>query len=499
MSQRPGPDDRYGVPVRRRRPAAVAALALALPVGLLATTAVASRSAAAGATCAAGWNDAGAGICELTVGYTGAVTSVTVPAGLSSLTIVADGAQGGPSYDDGYTPSPGGKGGQVTGTVGVTAGDTLAVVVGQSGLDQSTGASVAGQTFGGGGAGTSGGAGGGGSFVFDGAGSVLAAAGGGGGGGYDYNAFADHGGALYPVQNAPGGDGAGVGTAGAGSSVAFRFDPTFGNPTHYPPGGGGGATTTAGGAGGHSAITSNYAFGQADGQAGVGPATLYLATHPNTQSPLLGGDGGGSTNQSCFRDSSAGGGGGYYGGGGGGDIPCDLEGGGGGGGSGHLAPGATSTSSQTGLWSGDGQVVLRYLLSSVGATTTTTTSTTTTTVPSGAPVSCAKVAGLATATVVVAKCTQSSKANAKATAAGSLVTGSGTLTWTKSGGTTIVSGSSTAVGQGGCKKGWTEWDVSGTVTGGTSTYTATGDPVSARLCESVTGKVALVAGTSATF
>ena len=151
------------------------------------------------------------------------------------------------------------------------------------------------------------------------------------------------------------------------------------------------------------------------------------------------------------------------------------------------------------LWSGDGQVVLRYLLSSVGTTTTTTSTTTTTTVPSGGPVSCAKVAGLATATVVVAKCTPSSKANAKATAAGSLVTGSGTLTWTKSGGTTIVAGSSTAVGQGGCKKGWTEWDVSGTVTGGTSAYTATGDPVSARLCESVTGKVALVAGTSATF
>jgi hypothetical protein len=479
-------DGRTG-PFRGAKTGRRALVATAVVFGVL-VSAPSGAQATTLASCASGWNDAGANTCELIEGYTGAVASVVVPAGVVSMAVVADGAEGGPSFDDGYTPSPGGKGGQVTGTVPVTPGDTLAVVAGQSGLDQSTGASVLGQTFGGGGAGASGGAGGGGSFVFDGTGAVLAAAGGGGGGGYDYNAFADHGGALYPVQNAPGGAGSGVGTAGDGSSVAFRFDPTYGNPTHYAPGGGGGATTTSGGAGGHSLIPSSYLFGQTDGQAGTGPATLYLATHPNTQSPLLGGDAGGG---SCYRASAAGGGGGYFGGGGGGDIPCDLEGGGGGGGSGHLAPGATSTSSQTGTWSGDGQVVLRYSLDQPSSPPPPP--------PGSGGVTCAKVTGTTGSTVLFTKCTPSSKASAKASGPSSVLTSGGTLTWSKSGQTTVVSASAAAQGQGGCKRGWVEWDVTGTVTGGTSAVTASGDAVSARLCESATGKIALVMGTAASL
>jgi hypothetical protein len=40
-----------------------------------------------------------------------------------------------------------------------------------------------------------------------------------------------------------------------------------------------------------------------------------------------------------------------------------------------------------------------------------------------------------------------------------------------------------------------EYDISGIVTGGTSTYTTIGDTITARICLSGTGTLALVKGT----
>ena len=94
-----------------------------------------------------------------TFNYTGAVETWTVPAGVTSLTIKAEGAQGG------STPSsePGGLGAVMTGTFTVTPGATLNILVGQQG-----------------GMGSSSN-GGGGSFVTDAGNNPLIVAGGGGG------------------------------------------------------------------------------------------------------------------------------------------------------------------------------------------------------------------------------------------------------------------------------------------------------------------------------
>jgi hypothetical protein len=115
--------------------------------------------------------------------------------------------------------------------------------------------------------------------------------------------------------------------------------------------------------------------------------------------------------------------------------------------------------------------------------------------PAGAAagVSCKKLTGSIASTFTISACKPANKKNKSATGtSSSLATGSGTLTWSKSGQTTTVSLSVTSKGQGGCSAGSTEYDVSGTVTGGTSTYTKTGDAVSGRACASATGSLSLV-------
>jgi hypothetical protein len=107
-------------------------------------------------------------------------------------------------------------------------------------------------------------------------------------------------------------------------------------------------------------------------------------------------------------------------------------------------------------------------------------------------VACSKVSGTAGGTVTFSKCTPSSSSDKKASASG--LTGS--LTWTPSGGTTVTSLSESSPGQGSCKKNSVEEDLYGSVVGGTSTYTATGDPVSASVCVASSGKVSLVKGTT---
>jgi hypothetical protein len=113
-------------------------------------------------------------------------------------------------------------------------------------------------------------------------------------------------------------------------------------------------------------------------------------------------------------------------------------------------------------------------------------------------ISCTSLKGTATGTVTIGKCTPKSKTNKSASgAAASLVSG-GTITWTPSNQTTVTKLTVTSPGQGGCKKNNTEEDAKGTVTGGTSTYTHSGDVVSIRACfNSQTGALSLVKGSVA--
>ena len=111
---------------------------------------------------------------------------------------------------------------------------------------------------------------------------------------------------------------------------------------------------------------------------------------------------------------------------------------------------------------------------------------------------CSKLSGKATATIKVGLCAPFSTLNRTASTPGSFLSSGGTLTWSRSGQTTLVSLTSTSPGQGGCPRNFVEHDLSGDVTGGTSVYTLSGDPVSIRVCESArTHAVRLVPGTEA--
>ncbi len=255
-----------------------------------------------------------------------------VPAGVSSLKVVAVGAPGGSGG------SAGGLGATATASVAVTPGSTLYVEVGSAGNNGNGTASNGGYNGGGTGGGSGEGAGGGGASdvrtiscgtdrVLCAAGgtstslaSRLVVAGGGGGGGYS----ATYGGAS-------GGSGGAADSAGGNGG---------GDPAGDSGGGGGGAgTTAAGGAGGSAGVSVNNGV---DGSAG-GAGSLGQ-----------GGDGGPS------EAGGGGGGGGYNGGGGGGGsagpggfsgIAYAAAGGGGGGASyapgGEIATDSTGTASVT--------------------------------------------------------------------------------------------------------------------------------------------------------
>ena len=113
---------------------------------------------------------------------------------------------------------------------------------------------------------------------------------------------------------------------------------------------------------------------------------------------------------------------------------------------------------------------------------------------------CSRLSGKATTTIKVALCTPFSTLNRTARASGSILSSGGTLTWSRSGQTTVISLTSTSPGQGACARNFVEEDLSGEVTGGTSLYTLVMDPVSIRVCESNRShSVKLVAGTQADF
>jgi hypothetical protein len=134
--------------------------------------------------------------------------------------------------------------------------------------------------------------------------------------------------------------------------------------------------------------------------------------------------------------------------------------------------------------------------------TTVSVSTTVDTKASTAPVTitgvtCAKVSGKLSGKISLKKCTPKVTADKLAKGPGASLTSGGTLTWKKSHQTTILSTSASSLGQGACPNGSTEHDITGSVTGGNSTYTNSGDYVHVRLCQSASGAVKLVPGTTA--
>ncbi|GAB3497037.1 hypothetical protein GCM10027341_16740 [Spirosoma knui] len=237
-----------------------------------------------------------------------------MPTGVTSLTIEARGAEGaGGSL---YEP---GKGAIITGTVSVTPGQQLRILVGEgpSSIDRP-------------------GAGGGGSFVVTGTNPVqplVIAGGGGGGSGPSNNAQ------IFDVVSKQGqagtnggdGSGGGGGTNGSGGTIDNE-------------GGGAGGGLYTNGGDGYFANGGGKAFVNG-GQGGYGG---------------IGGFGGGGTSYGYYGAVIAGGGGGYSGGGGGKFTETVGYGVGGGGGSFNIDPNGTAkTGAQNGN-AGNGLVIISY-------------------------------------------------------------------------------------------------------------------------------------------
>jgi len=112
-------------------------------------------------------------------------------------------------------------------------------------------------------------------------------------------------------------------------------------------------------------------------------------------------------------------------------------------------------------------------------------------------VTCAHLAGTTSGSAAFRGCTPKSKTNLTGTLAASSLMLGGSISWPKSGGSTVISVTSTSPGRGSCPRRSVEYDVAGSVTGGTSAYTHLGDPVALRLCQSPTGGLKLLKGTVA--
>ncbi|MCX6247800.1 MAG: T9SS type A sorting domain-containing protein [Bacteroidetes bacterium] len=269
--------------------------------------------------------------------YTGSMQTWTVPAGVTSITIEAYGAEGGTGATGVNSSSGGvgGKGSKASGTLSVTPGQVLNLFVGGAGATPTAG-------YNGGAAGgsdNSGGGGGASDIRYPGvtaADRILVAGGGGGGGRAGCNP-------AY-VSGGAGGDGDVNGVKG----------------TDSPNGGGG-----FGG------------VGQTGGLKGIGCAGF---SGNNGFNAILNVGGAGGAGQSCCCPSvpgGGGGGGGYFGGGGGGGgsagtVGCggnDKGGGGGGAGGTSYLGGVSGGALSTGIQTGNGLVKITY---SAGASCTGT-------------------------------------------------------------------------------------------------------------------------------
>jgi hypothetical protein len=280
--------------------------------------------------------------------FTGAQQSFTVPAGITSMHVVAIGGKGGANH---YQTVFGGFGAVVSADVAVTPGQVLIVVVGGNGGDAETGPGGEGGFNGGGAGGNPGGqgsfgpGGGGGGMsdvhTADGflTGGLIVAAGGGGSGG----GFAGGAGGNAADADGQNGEAGAAGTA-KNQGVAGGSGGAPGNSTTGAgkgSGGGGNGSIGSGGAGGDG----NYNLSAAAGGGGGGGFFGGAGGGANTQGGGSYGGGGGAgtsasnrdkaTNTSYTRDKTgvpsitftydlpqAPGGGGNGGGGGGGNSPA---------------------------------------------------------------------------------------------------------------------------------------------------------------------------------
>lgn len=276
-------------------------------------------------------------------GYTGSMQTWTVPAGVTSISLEAYGAQGGTGASGGNAASGGvgGMGSKVTGSYNVTPGQVLNIYVGGEGMTPDGG-------YNGGAAGGSVNAGGGGgatdvringTSVSD---RILVAAGGGGGGRSGCEQSVAYGGA--------GGTGDGNGFDGADAPTSGGF--------------------AGGGKGGNGVTGGVQGIGCAGFLGGPGVSSLND----------IGGVGGGGQSCCCFNFSSipggGGGGGGFFGGGGGGGgsagtTGCsgnDKGGGGGGAGGSSYATALVGGVVTPGVRTGEGMLTISYMASTCPGT-----------------------------------------------------------------------------------------------------------------------------------
>ena len=220
----------------------------------------------------------------------------TVPAN-GTYSFVLKGASGGRGYTNGNAANRGGYGSQVSGSIALTIGHVIKIVVGQKGVD-SNGSNTCSNASGGGGGGT---------FVYNNTTSTLLFAAGGGGGGATRttNPTIRDASLTTTGKTSEGTSGGAGGSSGAGGAIA------------------GGCTTRGGAGGGYS--------GSGASSSGVPGGTHFTST-------AVGGNGsyrdGGFGSGGSSGNYTGGGGGGYSGGGAGGLPTCscsDLASGAGGG------------------------------------------------------------------------------------------------------------------------------------------------------------------------
>ncbi|SFS72276.1 HYR domain-containing protein [Marininema halotolerans] len=278
--------------------------------------------------------------------YTGALQTLTIPGGVCTVTIQAQGAAGG--SNPALTGAEGGLGASIQGLFTVTPGDVLSIVVGGQGGD-AIGADISFQA---------GGGGGGGSFVWFGSSfgevnpSTLLVAAGGGGGGGGLNTSSEVGGDGMTTSsgqdggNAAGGFGAGGMDGNSGSGGNFEMGLATGGGAGgggSPYFNGGDGAGNAGGIGGVSIVA-----GGAGGAGGTGGGEFTGGAGG------FGGGGGGS-------DRNGGGGGGFSGGGGGTGTSNAMGGGSaGGGGGGGSFNGGSNPVNMAGVRAGNGIVEVTY-------------------------------------------------------------------------------------------------------------------------------------------
>ena len=248
--------------------------------------------------------------------YTGAEQAFVVPAGVTSVNVVAIGSAGAASSTlDGATSQPGGQGARVAGTLAVTPGETLYVEVGGLGCNGS---------------------------------GVAAAQGGDGGGATDIREISvtDGGGVLCnPSYD--------------GSSDYYQTDTSLNSRLIVAAGGGGGGYGFPGGAGGAAEQAGSGASAESRTAGGGGPGAAEQTFNGGEITGIgAGGGQGGSSGRYGVGGlsgasagpppvSGGGGGGGIFGGGGGAAwiVSGSLTrlGGGGGGGSNLVPTGGTET------------------------------------------------------------------------------------------------------------------------------------------------------------